>query len=912
MSTFDGTSLAEVEFALDVVGGDDAGWRPVHVHAREALSRTYECSMVLCTTNLHADIDALFEKNVGLEMTRVSLVRAMRGWVKRVEDLGTTGHYRFARVLAVPQLWKLSQRTSSRIWQQVNIITVVREVLRDAGVYQGDGGLVVGNGLETLPPREYCVQYRETDLAFVQRLLEEEGVSYYFRHDGPTETLVLVEDGHDWPEVATIDGADIEALDGGVSTASVETVQWFDWHRKAHTTGVVLRDFDFTHPRSFLDFTTKAPGDGGQRPVYDYPARYNLGDYNEGGHAYGPHHGARAARVRNEGMRFDEQTGHGRSNVTGFAPGQRFELTGHLREGVDGRQVLLAVEHEGIAWGDIPDETRTSHHMKAILRTVSADVLPAAEDTGTRYEQRYINRFLSVPASVQVRPARETPRPLVHGPQTATVMAEPGSDEEICVDFHGRILARFHWERPELRPASQRGKNASCWIRVAQTWAGAAWGTMFIPRVGMEVVVTFLEGDPDRPLVTGCVYNGVNHVPYNLPEEKTKSVLKTSTTPGGEGFNELRFEDLKDREQIFIHAQRDMDRVVRRNDTLVVGNDRQKTIQANERNTIVKDRTTEVQGDERFLTQGDRMERVNGGKGYGLNVVNHFSLNADASVKLTCGGSSIEMTPDKITIASKTVHVLGGSLVNINGGLVKINCGDNPGGAKADKGDIEAARPLELQGQRGDILTRIKDALNPQQLQQTAERTLNTLLDKANVPDRIRERLRGVAQNAVKEVATAVREGRRPDLRRIAGMEELITTVVSTGVNEVFKPLENSDAVKNNKFLSGLVKEAKGVTTTAATWGTLHAAGINDGLAKDPFWSVIKNRHGDSVKQFLTENGSAAARGVVDGFVERLGNIPALEKNPKLREKVSDFLYKATDRGVAQGVNRVLGLLPSN
>jgi type VI secretion system secreted protein VgrG len=908
----DGTSLPDVEFDLTIVdGGDDAGWRPVHLHQREHVSRPYECSVVLASTQLDADIDALFEKNVGVEIIRASLTRGVRGWVKRVEDLGTTGSYRFARVLVAPQLWKLSHRVNSRMWQQVNIITILRELLRDAGIYQGNGGLVVGGGLDQLPAREYCVQYRETDLDFLQRLLQEEGVTYYFRHEGAVETLVLAEEGHAWQVTPTLDGGAVQALDAGVSSASAESVQWFDWHRRSHTTGVVLRDFDFTHPRAFLDFTAKAPSDGGARPVYDYPARYNLGEYHEGGHAYGPHHGVRTARVRNEELRFDERAGHGRSNVTGFMPGLRVDLDGHLRAGTDGAWVLLGVEHEGIAWGDIPDETRTSEHMRAILKAAGAHHAAESSVSEGRYEARYSNSFIAVPGSVQIRPARETPRPLVHGPQTATVMAEPGSDDEICVDFHGRILVRFHWERPELRPASQRGKSASCWIRVAQTWAGAQWGTMFIPRVGMEVVVTFLEGDPDRPLVTGCVYNGENHVPYNLPEEKTKSTIKTSTSPGGDGFNELRFEDLKDREQIFIHAQRDMDRVVRRNDTLIVGNDRQKTIQGNERITVVKDRTSEVQGDERFLVQGDRNERVNGGKGYALNVVNHLSINADKSMKLTVGSSSIEVLPDKITIASKTVHVLGKSLVNINGGLVKINCGDDPGGAKADKGDVEAAKPLEMMGEKGDLLSRIKDLLNPTQLAETAGRSLDRLLASANVPERIRERLGVVARNAVGELVTAVKEGRRPNFKKIAGLEDLITTAVGAGVDAVFKRIESAPAVKNSKFLSGLVKEAKGVSKTAASYGVLHAAGLHEGMAKDPFWSVIRNRHGESVKSFLRENGMGAASQVVNGFVDRLGNIPLLEKNPKLREKIVGFLNKAAERGVNQGVDRVLGLIPS-
>ena len=912
MSTSDGTSLPDVELSLDVVDGSSAGaWRPVHVHARETLSRVFECSVVLASSHLSADVDELFEKSVGVEIVRASLVRNVRGWVRRVEDLGSTGSYRFARILIVPQLFKLSHRVNSRIWQHVNVITVVKEVLKDAGLYQGDGGIELGAGMD-LPVREYCVQYRESDLDFVMRLLQEEGIAFFFKHEGPTETLVLAGEGHAYEPTPTLDGSAIEMQDGGVATASVESLQWFDWHRKTHPTGVTLREFDFTHPRSFLEFTSKAPGDVGARPVYDYPARFNLGDYNEGGHAYSGHHGGRIARIRNEELRHDERAAHGRSNVTGLMPGLRFTLAGHVRAELDGDWLVTDLIQEAIAWGDIPSDTRRSEHMKAILREVSADIAPDAGG-GSHYEARYTNRFVGIPSAIQYRPTRVTPRPLVYGPQTATVMAEPGTDDEICVDFHGRILVRFHWERPELRPGSQRGKNASCWIRVAQTWAGSAWGAMFIPRVGMEVVVTFLEGDPDKPLVTGCVYNGQNNVPYPLPEEKTKSTIKSSTTPGGDGFNELRFEDLKDREQIFIHAQRDHDIVIRRDNTLYVGNDRQKTVLGYEKNTVVKDRVTEVQGTEKLLVQGDRNVRVNGGKGYAINVVNNLSINGDASIKLTCGGSSIEMLPDKITIASKTVHVLGGSLVNVNGGLVKINCGDDPGGAKADKNDVEAAKPLELQGKKGDWLSRIKDLLQPEKLQEAASKGLDKVLTQAGVPDKIKERLQGLSKSVVGELATALKEGRKPDWAKIRGEfqkagEEAITQGIQAGVNAVFAKVENIPAVKNSKFLSGLVKEVKGVTTTAATWGTLHAVGLNKGLAKDPFWTVLKQKHGESVKTFLVDSGNELAQQVVTGFVNKVGNFPLLEKNPKLKTKLMDFLSKAAKQGVEKGVAQALRL----
>ena len=900
----DGTTLAEVEFVFDASDGGAGGWRPVHVHAREAMSKLYEYSFVLANVHTDAALEDLFDKAVKVDIVRDSVTRSLSGFVRRVEDLGTTGGYTFGRITVVPQLWKLSQRKDSRIFQEVNIITIIREVFKEANVYQGEAGLVVGGNLESsLPPREYCVQYQETDLDFVLRLLQEEGVPFYFKHDGAQETLVFAEDQHPYEEVPTLDGGAVTIRDAGINTASAETVQWFDWHHKTHSTGIVIRDYDFTHPRAILDGTARAPGDPGARHPYEYPARYDFGEYDEGQHAYKPHFGARAARVRNEEIRHDARTGHGRANVSGFMPGRRFALQGHLRAEHDHPWVILGVIHEGVAWGDIPDEVRTSDHVRAVLKSVGGEALDIATGGGheTAAQSRYFNKFLCIPADVQFRPPRDIPRPLVYGSQTARVMALPGSDDEICVDFHGRILVRFHWERTENRTPSQRSKMSSCWIRVSTSWGGAAWGAIFIPRVGMEVVVTFLEGDPDRPLVTGCVYNGENNTPYLLPDEKTKSTIKTSSSPGSNGFNELRFEDLANNEQIYMHAQRDFDTMVRHDSTLTIGNDRTKTVMGHERKTIKKNRTVLVEENDYVETNGNRNLTVHGSEGTAWQVDNNFVVNADKSLKLTVGDSSIEMLPDKITIASKTVHVLGTSLVNIDGKLVTINCGNNPGGAKKSGLEMFATQAMELQGTPGGVLERIKQALDAGKLAETLSKSADKLLTKLGLPAGVRERLTGLVKGVGAELISAVKEGRKPNFGKIIN-EEQITGLVKSGVDSVFGPL--AEKVKNNKVLSGLVKEAQGVVTTAATWGTLHAAGINTGLAKDPLWSVLKQRHGESVRNFLAENANAAAKQVLDRFVQKHGNTPFLQK-------VEKQLLKGAEKGIQKGLDRILGPRPN-
>jgi type VI secretion system secreted protein VgrG len=892
----DGT-LPEVEYAFECARG--AGWRPLVVHVREGVSTLYEANILLATRSLGENPDDFFEQDAGIEIRREGLTRRFRGVVRRVEDLGTTSSYRFTKVTIVPQLWTLGLRQNSRIWQDVNIITIIRELLKDVSLYQGDL-LGVDGALEDLPPREYCVQYRETDLAFVLRLLEEEGVAYYFRHDGEKESLILAGDDHNWEQVPTMDGGAVEIQDHGINTASVESVQWFDWHTQMKSTGFVLRDYDFTHPRSVIDMTPRHPGSSAGRTMYDYPAAFTLGPYDDGTHMYGPHHGVRRARVRFESEAHDVRTAQGRGNVTNFLPGQQFKLQGHIRGEMDRKYTLLGVEHVGVAWGDISDEVRQSEHVRGALKGVEIDTQVA---DGPAVSNRYFNRFVGVASDIKVRPAKITARPIIPGAQTALVMAAKDSDEEIETDFYGRILCRFHWEQPDQRGASQRTKNASCWIRVAQTWAGAAWGSMFIPRVGMEVVVSFLEGDPDRPLVTGCVYNGENHTPYPLPAEKTKSTIKTMSSKGGGGFNELRFEDLKDSEQIFVHAQKDMDTVVRHDETLTVGHDRTKTIQGMEYNTVQKDRITSILQNDSLEIDGNQTLAIHGGTGWSMQVDSNYVLHAEKKIGFTVGDSSIVMTPSQITITSKTVNVLGDSLVKVKGGLVKINCDDGPK-EKVAAVATTAALSRNLIGEPGDLLKKVKDLLDPEKVSEAFTKGLDKLLTKAGVPEGVRTRLNGVAGRTVKELATALKEGRKPDwagIRKdLKGVgEQLITDTVKTTVASAFKPLLDNPKVQNSKLLKGLVTELQNVTTTSATYGILRAADLRDGMARDPFWSVLKAKHGKDVAALLEEHAVKAGTAKLQEWIDARG-LPPWAK--KLADKAVQQLQKA----VTSNVNKLL------
>jgi type VI secretion system secreted protein VgrG len=262
----------------------------------------------------------------------------------------------------------------------------------------------------------------------------------------------------------------------------------------------------------------------------------------------------------------------------------------------------------------------------------------------------------------------------VYGIQTATVVGPPG--EEIHVDFHARIKVQFHWDRQ-----GRRDDKSSCWMRSAHNWSGPHWGFQFVPRVGMEVVVQFLEGDPDRPLVTGCVYNGENHSPYGLPGEKTRSAIRTQSTPGGGGYNELRFEDKAGQEEVYLRAQKDLNEwvlhdqgtKVDHDQTLAVGRHRIQTVGGNERLVVKQNRTAAVQRNESLEVDENMDLAVHGPRGYSVQVDETLYLRAEGRIILECGDSTIHMTPDGITVRAKTVRIEGEQETVVRGGVVKIN-----------------------------------------------------------------------------------------------------------------------------------------------------------------------------------------------------------------------------------------------
>lgn len=509
-----------------------------------------------------------------------------------------------------PWLWVLTKAADCRVYQNKSVPDIVTGLFDELG-FSDYKNSTTG----TYNAREYCVQYNETAFAFVSRLLEDEGIFYFFEHADGKHTLVLADDAsahkpcEGLPEGALYRASSVEHTDDRAITR-LRIEQQVVTGKFAHD------DFNFETPST--DLKVEADGDAGKMRVYEYPGGFMKKDAGDS-----------RANVRLEAHEHPQKLLRGESYVRAFAAGYKFDLKGHYREDANASYVLRAVTHG------------------------------ATQET-------YTNSFEAFPSDVPFRPARSTPRPVIAGVQTAIVVGKSG--EEIWTDKYGRVKVQFHWDQK-----GTNDENSSCWIRVDQGWAGKQWGGIFLPRIGQEVVVSFEEGDPDRPVVTGAVYNAEQVVPYTLPDDQTKSTLKSNSSKGGAGFNEIRFEDKKDSEEVYLHAQKDHN--------IVVENDRTKDVKNKETNTIKSDRSTTIsEGNDTYVVaKGNRTFQVQtGNETYEVKGTRDITVTgnethtdkADYTQKVT-GNYTLEVTGNyelKVT-GNLTINVTGSATVKSTGAM---------------------------------------------------------------------------------------------------------------------------------------------------------------------------------------------------------------------------------------------------
>lgn len=558
-----------------------------------------------------------------------------------------------------PWLWMLTLASDCRIFQNQTVPEILETVFGDLGFSDHRSAL---SG--TYPAREYCVQYRETAFDFVSRLMEEEGIFYFWEHADGVHTLVL---GDDVDAFAATPGVGSVRYAQTATEAEVEdVVVRCTWERQVATGKVALEDYGFETPDT--DLLVSVEGTGSDMARYDYP-----GGFTDSGE------GERLARTRIEAAEAHAVLLRGEGTVRGMTAGHRFTLAGHARDEVNAEWVVLAL-------------------------SVSAS------------QETYSNSFEAIPADVPFRPARTARKPVIGGTQTALVVGKAG--EKMWVDAHGRIKVQFHWDR-----AGTRDETSSCWVRVAQPSAGQGWGNVFIPRLGQEVVVSFLEGDPDRPLVTGAVYNASMTPAYPLPGEQARSVIRTESMGEGGGYNELRFDDSADAEDLYLHAARDHhvevvnDRFVQvdHDETHTVKNDRTLTVEeGNQALTVTQgSRTVTVsEGDETLtvskgkrtvaVTDGDEAHTVGGKRS--VTVTGDETHANDAKFTHETGGAyTLKVTGDLTIEASGAVTIKAGGALTVKSGTalavqsgtaLELKAGTSLAGKAATTLDLEANAAL--------------------------------------------------------------------------------------------------------------------------------------------------------------------------------------------------------------------------
>jgi type VI secretion system secreted protein VgrG len=708
--------------------------------AREGLSQPFSLQVdVVAEINTEVPFDKLLGQPITIRLNAPEgKKRFFNGIGSRVSEGKRDHNFTSYRLEVVPKLWLLTRKAQSRIFQQISVPDILKKVL-------GEYSLDVSYEIEgTFEPRDYCVQYRETDFNFVSRLMEEEGIYYFFKHDDGSHKMVLSNTPQHHPDVPINVNIIYEPVLGGFRNED----RIYDWSKvqELRSGKYLLWDHCFELPHKHLQADKAILGDvqvgtvshkqkmgvNDNLEIYDYP-----GEYAQRFDGVTPGGGDRAADLqkiftdnkRTVGIRMQQEavTGlvlQGSSTCRQLMSGHKFNLQRHFN--ANGTYVLTTVHHSA---------------------NVSIDFR-----TGESGDYLYQNGFTAIPFAQPYRPTRDTPKPFVQGTQTAVVVGPGG--EEIFTDKYGRVKVQFHWDRE-----GKHNENASCWVRVTQPWAGKRWGASFWPRVGQEVIIDFLEGDPDRPIAVGTVYNADQMPPYlgegfddKHKNDNKVSGIKSSTTPGGEGFNEWRFDDTKDKEQIFIHAQKDMDERVL-HDTrerilhdrhLIVGEEKDGSKVGDQREMIYRDKHLKIhrdqiehigrdmqlhiggidggEGNQDILIDGTKKEKIGGDDN--LNVGGSRAQSIGGGTSLSVGGDQQEkIGKNHLVEAGQEIHLkagmkviieagaqislvgpggfidIGPSGVTIQGSMVLINSGGSAGsGTAAQPGspaDPKEAKPTE-------------------------------------------------------------------------------------------------------------------------------------------------------------------------------------------------------------------------
>lgn len=571
--------------------------------AVEELGRPFQFELILRSTQEDIDFEALLGKNASIRLaTSVAEQRYFNGFVTEFsQDQNSEGFATYKAILS-PWLSLLELTTDCRIFQEQKATDIIESVFKDSGY--SDYELRLSNDYRA---REYTVQYRESDFNFVSRLMEEEGIYYFFKHENGRHTLVLC-DGYSSHELIPAYSSIPYYPPDAATVRDEEVINFWQHTRKVLSGSVALNDYDFKLSRANIknDYTFPQQHEKADAEVYDYPGKYITSE--EGRHY---------ARMRQEEIHGNYAVISGSSTAREFTAGGLMKMIKHPREDQNIEYLITHVVH-----------------------TVDQDAFGSTKKGGQQFS--YNNSFKVIESHTPFRTEmRQAPR--VDGPQHAIVVGPSG--EEIYCDEFGRVKVQFPWDR-----YGQNNENSSCWIRVSQNWAGGNWGHMAIPRIGQEVIVDFYEGNPDRPVITGRTYNDATSIPYPLPANKTKMTIKSNTHKGS-GFNELRFEDEAGQEEVFVHAQKDQNNVVLNNETTEVGVNRTEHVGNDETITIDNNRTETVHHDETITIDNNRTESV--GVNEDITIGNNRSESVGVDETINIGSNR------SVTIGSNKSETIG-------------------------------------------------------------------------------------------------------------------------------------------------------------------------------------------------------------------------------------------------------------
>ncbi|MES9831288.1 MAG: type VI secretion system tip protein TssI/VgrG [Candidatus Thiodiazotropha sp. LLP2] len=591
----------------------------LRMEAREGLGRLFEFTVDLLSDNEEVAHDDLLGKQMTVELDLVDGgKRYFNGFVSQFTQIGHIAFFAHYRATLRPWFWFLTRTSDCRIFQNKKVPDIIKEVFQDNGFADFED-----NTTGSYREWDYCVQYRETDFNFLSRLMEQEGIYYYFAHVSGKHTLVLCDSysSHS-PLEAYAEIPYVPPSEQG-STRWKDYIHAWKFTKTVQPGSFAHTDYDFTKPKSDLAANAPLPRSHphAEYEIFDYPGEYAE---TSDGDTY--------ARHRIEEIQSGHEVLEGEGITRGVCTGGLFTMTEHPR-GDQNREYLIT-------------------ESTCILHSDAFESVPDIAE-----EPVFTCDFKCCDSKESFRSVRTTAKPIVQGPQTAVVVGKAG--EEIYTDEYGRVKLQFHWDR-----YGASDENSSCWVRVAQVWAGKNWGAMHIPRIGQEVVVDFLEGDPDRPIVTGRVYNDDQMPPYALPENMTQSGIKSRSSKGGSGenFNEIRFEDKKGSEQVYVHAEKNQDNVVENDETTSVGHDRSETVGNDETISIGHDRTETVGNNENITIGVNRTEQV--GSNETVSIGSNRTVNIGSNKSETVGINKTETIG-----AAKALTIGAGLQVTVGAGM---------------------------------------------------------------------------------------------------------------------------------------------------------------------------------------------------------------------------------------------------